>query len=338
MNRMYKKNFLRIIDFNKVDINKLLDLAQKLKVKKKKNDEKKYLRGKNIVLIFEKESTRTRCAIEIAAFNQGANTTYLESKNSHIGYKESIKDTSRTLTSIYDGIFFRGIDHSNVDELASFSYVPVWNGLTKQHHPTQILADMLTIKEDLHNFKSLSDIKLAYIGDSSNNISNSLIEMSLLYQFDFRVISPKKYLKKTMKENKHIDDLIKKSKNILFTDNIDLGLKNVDYVYTDVWLSMGDDNDKWTKTIDCLYEYQVNEKLLTLTNNKNVKVLHCLPALHDKKTVLSRSIYSSYNLNNGIEITNDVFEKNKEIIFRQSENKLHTIKSLLILSLIKTIN
>ncbi|QCI19409.1 ornithine carbamoyltransferase [Buchnera aphidicola] len=338
MNKIYKKNFLRILDFNKAEIDELLHLAQKLKVEKKKNNEKKYLKGKNIALIFEKESTRTKCSIEIAAFDQGANTTYLESKNSHIGYKESIRDTARTLTSIYDGIFFRGVDHNNIDELALFSYIPVWNALTKQYHPTQMLADMLTIKEDLHDFKSLSDIKLAYIGDSNNNISNSLIEISTLYKFDFRIISPKKYLRKTIKENKYINNLIEKNKNILFTDNIDLGLKNVDYVYTDVWLSMGDDNNQWTKTIDCLYKYQVNEELLTLTNNKNVKVLHCLPALHDKKTVLSKNINSSYNLNNGIEITNSVFEKNKEIIFRQSENKLHTIKSLLILSLNKTIN
>jgi len=338
MNKIYKKDFLRILDFNKTEIDELLNLAQKLKIRKKENTEKKYLKGKNIVLIFEKESTRTRCSIEIAAFDQGANTTYLESKNSHIGYKESIKDTARTLTSIYDGIFFRGIDHNVVDELALFSCIPVWNGLTKQHHPTQILADMLTIKEDIHNLKSLSDIKLAYIGDSNNNISNSLIEMSVLYKFDFRVISPEKYLRKTIKDNKYIKDIIKKNKNILFTDNINSGLQNVDYIYTDVWLSMGDNNNNWTKTIDSLYKYQVNENMLTLTNNKNVKVLHCLPALHDKKTVLSKNIYSPYNLNNGIEVTNSVFEKNKEIIFRQSENKLHTIKSLLILSLVNKIN
>lgn len=333
MNSLYKKHLLKISDFTKNEIITIINLANFLKKSKKKKQEKKYLKNKNIALIFEQESTRTRCAFEISAFDQGANISYLGSKNIHLGYKESIIDTVKVLEKMYNGIGYRGINHENVNLLSQNSKIPVWNALTKIHHPTQLLADILTIQEYMPN-KSFSEIQCTYIGDASNNIANTLLEASLILNFKLHLVSPKQYwpkikiLKAAYKKNKN---------NFLCTDNIQKGVKNSDFIYTDVWISMGDSNNSFDEKIQILKKYQVNDTLLSLTNNNNIKVLHCLPALHDKNTIIGKKISKLYNLNDGIEITNTVFQKNSKIIFTQSENKLHTIKALMIATLKKNI-
>jgi ornithine carbamoyltransferase len=329
MNPFYLRNLLRLNDFSKKDILFLIKSAEKLKFKKKVQQEKKKLKNKNIVLLFEKESTRTRCSFEIAAFDQGAKTTYLGPGNTHLGYKESIEDTSETLGKIYDGIIYRGHKHSNIEKIAKYSKIPVWNGLTDSFHPTQILSDILTIKEIFKDI-SIKKMKIAYIGDSRNNIANSLIEASQILNFHLILISPKKYFPKK--------NIIKKErKNILCTEDIEIGVKNVHLIYTDVWISMGEKIDKQEKKINLLKKYQVNEKILKYTKNPFIKVFHCLPALHDHKTDFGKKVIKKFNLKNGVEITDEVFQANRKTIFQQSENRVHIVKSLLIHGLIKSI-
>ncbi|NIH16582.1 MAG: ornithine carbamoyltransferase [Buchnera aphidicola (Periphyllus lyropictus)] len=334
MTPFYLRNFLRLCDFNLKDISLLINNAKILKFKKLINKEKKLLKKKNIVLIFEKESTRTRCSFEVAAFDQGAKTTYLGNKNTHIGYKESIEDTAETLGKLYDGILYRGNSHKIIEKLAKYSKIPVWNGLTNYFHPTQIVSDLLTIQEIFYN-KPIKKIKIAYIGDAKNNISNSLIEASNLFKFRLNLISNKKYLPKKKFFKKYNININKNKKNIFMTENIEIGIKNVDLIYTDVWISMGEKIEKQEQKINLLKNYQVNEEILKLTNNPFIKVFHCLPALHNKKTTFGKKIIKKFNLKNGVEITNKVFKINKKIIFQQSENRLHIVKSLLINTLLK---
>ncbi|CAL4322098.1 Ornithine carbamoyltransferase subunit I [Buchnera aphidicola (Sipha maydis)] len=336
MNSCYLKNLLRLCDFCKEDILFLIKYAKKLKFKKKINKEKKLLKNKNIVLLFEKESTRTRCSFEIAAFNQGAKTTYLGPGNTHLGYKESIEDTAITLGKIYDGIIYRGHQHTNIEKLAQYAKIPVWNGLTESFHPTQILSDLLTIQEIFIN-TPLKKIKIAYIGDARNNIANSLVEASQILNFNLTLVSPKKYFQK--------EEFFKRynvnnsyPKNILYTEDIEKGVKKVDLIYTDVWISMGEKIELQEKKIELLKNYQVNQKVLQLTENPLIKVFHCLPALHDQKTKFGKKIIKKFNLKNGIEISHDVFESNKKIIFQQSENRIHIAKALLINCLINNFN
>ncbi|CAL4321950.1 ornithine carbamoyltransferase [Buchnera aphidicola] len=332
MNTYYLRNFLRLQDFQKKDILFLIKYAEKIKFQKKIQKEKKLLKNKNIVLLFEKESTRTRCSFEIAAFNQGAQTTYLGPGNTHLGYKESIEDTSQTLGKLYDGIVYRGHKHSNIEKIAQYSKIPVWNGLTNTFHPTQILSDLLTIKEIFKNIP-FKKIKIAYIGDTNNNISNSLLEASQILNFNLKLISPKIYFpKKKFFKKYNIKNFSKK--NILYTEDIEKGVKNVDLIYTDVWISMGDNIDLQEKKIKLLKDYQVNKNILKLTKNPLIKVFHCLPALHDNHTQFGKKLMKKFNLKNGIEISNDVFQTNRKIIFQQSENRLHIVKALLINGLI----
>ncbi|MCW5197589.1 ornithine carbamoyltransferase [Buchnera aphidicola] len=337
MNSFYLRNFLRLNDFQKKDILFLIKYAQKLKFKKLIQQEKQKLKKKNIVLIFEKESTRTRCSFETALFDQGAKVTYLNSKDIHLGYKESIEDTAFTLGKIYDGIVYRGHQHKNIEKLAKYSKIPVWNGLTKSFHPTQILSDIFTIKE-IFIQKKIKNIKISYIGDSKNNISNTLIEAANLLNFNLSLISPKKYLPNTKFLNSHNITINKKLNNILFTDNIKTGIYKADIIYTDVWISMGEDSNKIQEKIFLLKNYQVNKKILKLSDNPFVKVFHCLPALHDKKTIFGKKVIQKFNLKNGVEITDEVFQSNKKIIFQQSSNRVHLVKALIICSLIKNIN
>ncbi|CAL4322061.1 Ornithine carbamoyltransferase subunit I [Buchnera aphidicola (Chaitophorus sp. 3695)] len=337
MNSFYLRNFLRLKNFKKQDILFLIKYAQKLKFEKIMKQEQKNLKNKNIVLIFEKESTRTRCAFEVASFDQGAKITYLNAKDIHIGYKESIADTALTLGKMYDGIVYRGHQHKNIEKLAKYAKIPVWNGLTKSFHPTQILSDILTIKE-IFLKKNIKNIKIAYIGDAKNNISNTLIEAANLLNFNLSVISPKKYLPNKEFLNFYNIKINKKSNNILFTDNIKKGIYQADIIYTDVWISMGENSDKIKKKISLLKNYQVNKKILKLTQNPFVKVFHCLPALHDKKTIFGKKIIQKFNLKNGVEITDEVFKSNQKIIFQQSSNRVHIVKALMICSLIKKIN
>lgn len=337
MNPFYLRKLLRLKDFNKKDILFLIKYAKKLKFKKTLKKEKKNLKNKNIVLIFEKASTRTRCSFEIASFDQGAKTTYLNSKDIHLGYKESIEDTAVTLGKIYDGIVYRGHKHKNIKKLAKYSKIPVWNGLTDSFHPTQILSDILTIKE-IFIKKNIKNIKIAYIGDSKNNISNTLIEAAILLNFNLSLISPKKYLPNKKFLDTYNININQNSKNILLTDNIEKGVYQADIVYTDVWISMGEKNKKIEEKINLLKNYQVNNKVLKMTQNSYVKVFHCLPALHNKKTNFGKEIIKKFNLKNGVEISDKVFQTNKKVIFQQSANRVHIVKALMICSLTKNIS
>ncbi|QJC34459.1 ornithine carbamoyltransferase [Enterobacteriaceae endosymbiont of Donacia crassipes] len=339
MNQFYNKHFLKLSDFSKKDLYELITISRKLKYNKKNFKEKKLLIDKNIILIFEKNSTRTRCAFEIACFDQGANITFLNIKDSHIGYKESLKDSIRILSKMYHGLEYRGQNQKNIETLAKYSTIPIWNGLTNELHPIQILSDLLTIKENLKN-KNIDQIKLSYIGDINNNISYSLMEASMIIGFTLYLISPQKL---EFKNNFYIKNIIKKIKycnNIHITDNINIGVKNTDFIYTDIWLSMSEKNSLtlWDNKIKLLYNYQVNKSIIEKSENDNVKIMHCLPSLHlynHYRKLFNKNIISKYNLYNGIEITNDVFESDKSIIFQQAENKIHIIKAIMITSLLK---
>jgi ornithine carbamoyltransferase len=324
------RSFLKLLDFTPKEIRFLLNLSKKLKDDKKKGNEKKKLKGKNIALIFEKTSTRTRCAFEVAAFDQGANVTYLGPTGSQIGHKESMKDTARVLGRMYDGIEYRGFGQKIVEELAEFSGVPVWNGLTDEFHPTQVLADLLTMEE--HSKKKLNKISYCYLGDARNNMGNSLMVGGAKMGMDVRLCAPK--------ENWPEEALVKKCKKIAketgakitLTEKVEEGVKGVDFLYTDVWLSLGEPAEKWEERIKLMKPYQVNMNVIKLTGNPKVKFLHCLPAFHNRETKVGEEIYQKYGLN-GMEVTEDVFESNHSIVFDQAENRLHTIKAVMVATL-----
>ncbi|MGB5530426.1 MAG: ornithine carbamoyltransferase, partial [Ignavibacteriaceae bacterium] len=290
----------------------------------------KKLKGKNIALIFEKTSTRTRCAFEVAAFDQGANVTYLGPSGSQIGHKESMTDTARVLGRMYDGIEYRGFGQKIVEELAEFSGVPVWNGLTDEFHPTQVLADLLTMEE--HSKKKLNKISFCYLGDARNNMGNSLMVGGAKMGMDVRLCAPK--------ENWPEEELVKKCNaiaketgaKITLTDKVEEGVKGVDFLYTDVWLSLGEPVERWEERIKLMKPYQVNMNVMKLTGNQKVKFLHCLPAFHNRDTKVGEEIYQKYNLN-GMEVSEDVFESKHSIVFDQAENRLHTIKAVMVATL-----
>lgn len=324
------KSFLKLLDFTPKEIRYLLDLSKKLKDDKKKGKEKKKLKGKNIALIFEKTSTRTRCAFEVAAFDQGANVTYLGPTGSQIGHKESMKDTARVLGRMYDGIEYRGFGQKIVEELAEFAGVPVWNGLTDEFHPTQVLADLLTMEE--HSKKKLNKISYCYLGDARNNMGNSLMVGGAKMGMDVRLCAPK--------ENWPEEELVKKCKaiaketgaKITLTEKVEEGVKGVDFLYTDVWLSLGEPAEKWEERIKLMKPYQINMNVIKLTGNSKVKFLHCLPAFHNRETKVGEEIFNKYGLD-GMEVTEDVFESKLSIVFDQSENRLHTIKAVMVATL-----
>ena len=324
------RNFLKLLDFTPKEIRYLLDLSKKLKEDKKKGKEKKKLKGKNISLIFEKTSTRTRCAFEVAAFDQGVNVTYLGPTGSQIGHKESMKDTARVLGRMYDGIEYRGFGQKIVEELAEFAGVPVWNGLTDEFHPTQVLADLLTMEE--HSKKKLNKISYCYLGDARNNMGNSLMVGGAKMGMDVRLCAPK--------ENWPEEALVKKCKEIAketgakitLTDKVEEGIKGVDFLYTDVWLSLGEPAEKWEERIRLMKPYQVNMDVIKQTGNPKVKFLHCLPAFHNRETKVGEEIFNKYKLD-GMEVTEDVFESKHSIVFDQSENRLHTIKAVMVATL-----
>ena len=324
------KSFLKLLDFTPKEIWYLLNLSKKLKEEKKKEKEKKRLSGKNIALIFEKTSTRTRCAFEVAAFDQGANITYLGPTGSQIGHKESMKDTARVLGRMYDGIEYRGFGQKIVEELAEFAGVPVWNGLTDEFHPTQVLADLLTMEE--HSKKKVNKISFCFLGDARNNMGNSLMVGAAKMGMDVRLCAPR--------ENWPEEELVKKCKTIAkktgakitLTDNVEEGVKGVDFLYTDVWLSLGEPAEKWEERIKLMKLYQVNMNVIKMTRNKNVKFLHCLPAFHNRETKVGEEIFQKYGLN-GMEVTEEVFESKHSIVFDQAENRLHTIKAVMVATL-----
>ncbi|MDP0505677.1 MAG: ornithine carbamoyltransferase [Fusobacterium sp. JB019] len=324
---MNKKHFLKLLDFTQEEINNLINLSAKLKKDKKLGMEEKTLVGKNIALIFEKTSTRTRCAFEVAASDQGANTTYLDSSGSQIGKKESIKDTAKVLGRMFDGIQYRGYKQESVEDLALYSGVPVWNGLTDSYHPTQIIADFLTIKE--HKGK-LKGVKLAYIGDGRNNVANSLLVGAAKLGLDFRIVAPKDLF-----PEKNLIDICSKisektNANLTFTDSVEKGLEDVDAIYTDVWVSMGETKETWKKRIASLKPYQVNEKAMSYAKNDAI-FLHCLPAFHDLETDIGNEIFKEFGTKE-LEVSDEVFQSENSVVFDQAENRLHSIKAIMVSS------
>ncbi|MCI4236764.1 ornithine carbamoyltransferase [Dickeya dianthicola] len=332
MNPFYKRHFLRLMDFTPAEINSLLTLAATLKTNKKNGVETRYLQGKNIALIFEKDSTRTRCSFEVAAYDQGAQVTYLGPSGSQIGHKESMKDTARVLGRMYDGIQYRGYGQVLVETLAEFSGVPVWNGLTNEFHPTQLLADLLTMQEHLPG-KSLSGMKLAYAGDTRNNMGNSMLEAAAITGLDLRLIAPKACWPDAGLVAECQAAATKTGGAITLTENVAAGVNGVDFIYTDVWVSMGEPKEVWRQRIDLLRPYQVNAAMIAATGNQQVKFLHCLPAFHDDQTTLGKQMAEQYGLHNGMEVTNDVFESAHSIVFDQAENRMHTIKAVMVATL-----
>ena len=318
------KNFLKLLDFTEGEVKYLLELSAEVKKEKAQGIFKKRLKNKNIALIFEKDSTRTRCSFEVAANDEGATATYLGS-SSQVGKKESIKDTARVLGRLYDGIQFRGYEQEAVEILGEFAGVPVWNGLTDEFHPTQILADFLTIKE---KFGTLDGIKMAYLGDGRYNMGNSLMVGAALAGIDFKIVAPEEYFPDK--------DLIKKAKSIAegtggkltFTPSIEEGVTGIDVVYTDVWVSMGEDESVWKDRIDQLLPYQVNSNVMNMTGEKAI-FLHCLPAFHNLETQVGREIYEKFGIKE-MEVTEEVFEGEKSVVFDQAENRLHTIKAIMV--------
>ena len=327
---MHNRSFLKELDFTAEEWSSLLELAAQLKADKKAGREVKRLAGKNIALIFEKTSTRTRCSFEVAAYDQGAQVTYLDPSGSQMGHKESVADTARVLGRFYDGIEFRGKKQEHVEALAELSGVPVWNGLTDEWHPTQMLADQLTMLE--HADKPIEKISFAYLGDARNNVANSLLISAALMGMDVRMVAPKE-LQTSPEVVAQAEKLAKDSgARILITDDTAEGVKGVDFLYTDVWVSMGEPKEVWDERIKLLLPYQVNAQLVAKTGNPNVKFLHCLPAFHDLNTTVGRDIYEKTGLD-ALEVTNDVFESDVNIAFDQAENRMHTIKAVMVATL-----
>ena len=327
---LHSRHFLKLLDFSHIEIDYLLELAAELKWAKSASTEEQKLVGRNIALIFEKTSTRTRCAFEVAAFDQGAHVTYLGPSGSQIGAKESMKDTARVLGRMYDGIQYRGFEQSIVEELAKYAGVPVWNGLTNEFHPTQILADFLTMIE--HSKKPLSEIKFAYLGDARNNMGNSLMVGAAKMGMDFRAAAPKACQPAVMLQRQCRKIAEESGAKITITDNLAEAVKDCDFLYTDVWVSMGEPDEVWAERIELLKPYQVNKKAMELTGNPHVKFLHCLPANHDRDTKIGEAIYQKFGLPS-MEVTNEVFESEASIVFDQAENRMHTIKAVMVATL-----
>lgn len=324
------RHFLKLLDFTPQEILFLLDLSRDLKRAKYAGVEQQRLRGKNIALIFEKASTRTRCAFETASFDQGAHVTYLGPSGSHIGYKESVRDTARVLGRMYDGIEYRGFGQDRVEELAEWAGVPVWNGLTDEFHPTQILADVLTLLEFCP--KPLSEMSLCYLGDGGNNMGNSLMVGCAKLGVDFRMAAPEACRPEA--------DLVEvcrglaasSGSEILLTDDVEQAVAGVDFLYTDVWVSMGDPDSAWEERIELLRPFQVNADVVRATGNPAVKFLHCLPGFHNRDTTKGEEVFQKYGLD-GIEVTDDVFESEHSVVFDQAENRVHTIKAVMVATL-----
>jgi len=323
------RDFLKEIDFTTKELKFLLDLARDLKRAKYDGTEVPRMQGKNIALIFEKTSTRTRCAFEVGAYDQGARVTYLDPNSSQIGHKESAADTARVLSRFYDAIEFRGSAQATVETLAEYSDVPVYNGLTDEWHPTQMLADFLTMIEHGRG-KPVEEISYAYMGDARSNMGHSLYVMGAIMGADVRIVAPK-----ALWPNKEIQKIAKEraastGARLTLTEDVAAGLKGVDYVHTDVWVSMGEAKEVWDQRVKLLTPYQVNAKALKVTGNPNVRFMHCLPAFHDTNTVVGKDIAEKTGMTGGLEVTNEVFESEANIAFDQAENRLHTIKAIMV--------
>jgi len=325
------RSLLTVQDYTQREFRYLLDLARDLKRAKYARTEQEHLEGKEICLIFEKTSTRTRCAFEVACHDQGAAVTYLDPAGSQIGHKESFKDTARVLGRMYDAIEYRGASQEGVEQLAKYAGVPVYNGLTDEYHPTQMLADVMTMRE--HSDKPIAEIKYAYVGDTRSNMGHSLMIVGCLIGMDVRICGPKK-LWPSDEYQKIARDLESKSgAKLTITDDPKAAVKGVDFIHTDVWVSMGEPKEVWKERIALLTPYQVNAELMKASGNPHVRFMHCLPAFHDTETTMGKQIAETYGISNGLEVTNDVFESEANVAFEQAENRLHTIKALLVATL-----
>lgn len=327
---LHNRNFVKELDFTPAEWKYLLESSAELKAAKASGDERQRLQGKNIALIFEKTSTRTRCAFEVAAYDQGAHVTYLEPSGSQIGHKESTADTARVLGRYYDGIEYRGFAQETVETLAAVAGVPVWNGLTDEWHPTQALCDALTMRE--HANKPDGEIAFAYLGDARSNVGNSLLVMGAMMGMDVRIVAP-------IAQWNHDDVFVAAEKlaadtgaRITRTEDVDEGVRGVDFLYTDVWVSMGEPKEIWDERIRLLKPYQVNMAVIRATGNAQVKFMHCLPAFHDRNTVVGEQLYARTGLD-GLEVTDEVFESAHSIVFDQAENRMHTIKAIMVATL-----
>ena len=325
------RNFLKLLDFTPKEIQFLLDLSADLKKAKYAGTEQKKLTGKNIALIFEKASTRTRCAFEVAAFDQGAQVSYLGPSGSQIGQKESMKDTARVLGRMYDGIEYRGFGQSIVEDLGAYAGVPVWNGLTDEFHPTQILADFLTMLEHGRG-KLLHQISFTYLGDARNNMGNSLLVGAAKMGMDIRLVAPKAFWPEAQLVEECQAIAQSTGAKITLTEDVAEGVKGCDFLYTDVWVSMGEAPEVWDERVAVMRPYQVNMDVIKLTGNPQVKFMHCLPAFHNNETVIGQQVADKYGMN-GLEVTDEVFESDYSIVFDEAENRMHTIKAVMVATL-----
>ncbi|TYB70117.1 ornithine carbamoyltransferase [Nonomuraea sp. PA05] len=324
------RNFLKELDFTPAEWKQLLDLSASLKKAKYAGLERPGLAGKNIALIFEKTSTRTRCAFEVAAHDQGAHVTYLDPDGSQLGHKESVEDTARVLGRMFDAIEFRGFAQEHVETLGRLAGVPVWNGLTNEWHPTQTLCDMLTMRE--HSNKRDQEIAFAYLGDARNNVGNSLLVAGVMMGMDVRMVAPRSLW--------NHEDVIKQARflaertgaRITHTDDVEEGVAGADFLYTDVWVSMGEPKEVWDERIALLRAYQVNDEMIRATRNPHVRFMHCLPAFHDRRTKVGAELYDKTGMA-ALEVTDEVFESHYSIVFDQAENRMHTIKAIMLATL-----
>jgi len=324
------RSFLKELDHTPDELIHLIDLARRLKAAKASGAEVRRLEGRNIALIFEKTSTRTRCAFEVAAHDQGAHVTYLDPSSSQLGRKESVEDTARVLGRMYDAIEYRGAAQATVETLARHAGVPVYNGLTDEWHPTQMLADVLTMRE--HRAGPLSDISYAFVGEGCDNVARSLLVTGAILGMDVRIVSPPELwpdadLRRTAAKLAH-----ESGARILVTDDLDAGVRGVDFVHTDVWVSMGEPPELWDERIEMLLPYQVDASVMERTGNPGVRLMHCLPAFHDRHTTIGEELYQRTGLT-ALEVTDDVFESDRSIVFDQAENRMHTIKAVLVATL-----
>jgi len=328
--KLKNKHFLKLIDFAPEEITYLLNLSNKLKREKASGIEDMRLTGKNIALIFEKPSTRTRCAFVVACVDEGAHPEYLGKDDLQFGKKETVKDSARVLGRMFDGIQFRGFKHSTVEILGKYAGVPVWNGLTTEYHPTQILADFLTMRE--HSSKPLSKVTFCYMGDARNNMGNSLMVGAAKMGMDFRACAPKACWPKEELVKTCMEIAKTTGARITLTEKVEEGVKGCDFLYTDVWVSMGEADSVWDERIKLLKPYQVNRKAMELTGNPNCKFMHCLPSFHNRETAVGEDIFKKFGLES-MEVTDEVFESDASIVFDEAENRVHTIKAVMVATL-----
>lgn len=324
------RSFLKLDDFTPQEITFLLQLSAELKAAKYAGTEVQHLKGKQIALIFEKDSTRTRSGFEVAAYDQGAHVTYIGPSGSHIGYKETMKDTARVLGRMYDGIEYRGFTQAEAEELAQYAGVPVWNGLTNEAHPTQVLADLLTMQEYVH--KPLESVSCCFLGDVSYNMADSLMIGAAKIGMDLRLAGPRQTWPTETRLSEARAIAAETGGRISLSENAEDAVRGCDFLYTDVWVSMGEASDLWEKRIKQMLPYQVNSQLMARAHNPATKFMHCLPALHNTRTKLGQEIYEKYGLS-ALEVTDEVFESKASIVFEQAENRLHTIKAVMVATL-----